>query len=852
VISLAAPARPEARSKFLYLGEEKLYVRGVTYGTFEPDENGDAFPVRWRVDHDFGQMAAHGINALRTYTPPPRWLLDIAERHGLLVLAGFAWEQHVMFLADSERPVDVERRLRAAVRRCAGHPALLAWTIGNEIPAPIVRWYGPRRIERFLRRLYCAAKDEDPGGLVTYVSYPPTEYLDLPFLDFACFNVYLEERERLEVYLARLHNLTGERPLIMAEIGLDSRRNGEDLQAEVLTWQIKTSFEAGAAGSFIFAWTDEWYITHLDESGRGQGGSSIEDWDFGLTDRERRAKPALEAVRTAYAQVPMPMGDDRPRVSVVICSYNGERTIADALAGVRVLNYPDFELIVVDDGSTDRTAAIARSYGARVISTANQGLSSARNTGMREATGDIIAYTDDDARPDPDWLLYAVAVLNKGGYAAVGGPNVPPPGSGLVSDCVAAAPGGPAHVLLSDRDAEHIPGCNSIFRRDALMSVGGFDPRFRVAGDDVDACWRVQEAGGSIGFAPTALVWHHPRPTIGQYLRQQKGYGKAEAMLERKWPERYNATGHLSWQGRLYGRGLLPALRRRSRVYHGTWGSGLFQSLYDPPPTTLNQLVQLPEWGLVIVLLGGLGLLGAVWSPMLVFVPLVLLAFAGVVVQSARAARRARFPTSYQGLPEARARMLTALLYVLQPTVRLRGRLAHGLTPWRCYGSFRIGRPWPCERSVWSTRWRPCEAWLGELERGVRSLGALAVRGGDFDRWDLEVRGGLLGGSRLFCAIEEHGAGRQMVRYRFVPRVSALGRAAVLLFAALAVVAVVDSAWAAAAVLGACAAAVVVQLARECGRACGAAVGALASSSSGQVAETSAGDRDQPTERSRE
>ena len=70
-----------------------------------------------------------------------------------------------------------------------------------------MRWYGHRKIERFLKRLYLAAKAEDPTALVTYVNYPSTEYLDLPFLDFVSFNVYLESRDKLEAYVARLQRI---------------------------------------------------------------------------------------------------------------------------------------------------------------------------------------------------------------------------------------------------------------------------------------------------------------------------------------------------------------------------------------------------------------------------------------------------------------------------------------------------------------------------------------------------------------------------------------------------------------------------------------------------------------------
>src|SRR2546429_8580050 len=141
--------------------------------------------------------------------------------------------------------------VRAEVRARAGHPAILCYTIGNEIPASIVRWHGRRKLERFLERLYWAAKDEDPQCLVTYVNYPSTEYLELPFLDFACFNVFLEQRDRLADYLARLQNLVGDRPLLMTELGLDSIRNGEDGQAKAVGWQLRTAFEAGCAGGGV-------------------------------------------------------------------------------------------------------------------------------------------------------------------------------------------------------------------------------------------------------------------------------------------------------------------------------------------------------------------------------------------------------------------------------------------------------------------------------------------------------------------------------------------------------------------------------------------------------------------------
>ncbi len=692
-LSQSAPTgqRPSVRGKFIFLGDEKLYIRGVTYGPFHPDKNGNEYGDPRLVGQDFAAMTENGINAVRTYTVPPRWFLDLAGRHGLWVMVGLPWEQHVTFLDDHQRVNSIHNKIRAGVQACAGHPAVLCYAIGNEIPAAIVRWYGSRRIERFLERLYRIAKTQDPEGLFTYVNYPSTEYLHLPFLDFVCFNVYLEKQETLNAYLARLQNLADDRPLLMTEIGLDSRRHGEHGQAESLAWQIPTVFANGCAGTFAFAWTDEWY----------RGGFDIEDWDFGLVTRERQPKPALSAVGKAFAEAPLPKDVEWPRVSVVVCSYNGARTIRDCFEALRKLDYPIYEVIVVNDGSKDRTAAITKEYGFRLINTENRGLSSARNTGAEAATGEIVAYIDDDAYPDPQWLRYLAFTFMNTDYAGVGGPNIAPAGDGAIAECVAHAPGGPLHVLLNDRDAEHIPGCNMAFRRSALMEIGGFDPRFRAAGDDVDVCWRVQAQGWKIGFNPAAMVWHHRRNSVRAYWRQQKGYGRAEALLEAKWPEKYNGAGHVTWSGRIYGNGLTRAIGlRQGRIYQGSWGAAPFQSIYEPAANGLASLPLMPEWYLLISALAVVSALGFSWRPLFFALPFLALAVGAVVLQALRSSARATLDEDTR--QKGRSLLsygLIAFLHLLQPLARLIGRLRSGLTVWRRRGRAGLVWPWPRQSS---------------------------------------------------------------------------------------------------------------------------------------------------------
>jgi GT2 family glycosyltransferase len=763
-----------------------MLVKGATYGTFAPDADGRQFPCRERIAGDFAQMAAYGFNAVRTYTAPPVDLLDEAVRHGLKVMIGLPWLQHVAFLDDRRLTREIYKSLREHARARSDHPATLLFSIGNEIPSAIVRWHGAARIERFLWELYEEIKSASPDALLTYVNYPPTDFLDLSFLDLCAFNVFLHREKDMLAYLNRLQIIAGQRPLLLTELGADSVREGLDGQAEIVSMQVRSAFAKGACGAVVFSWTDEWW----------RGGAVVDDWAFGLVDAERRTvKPALGAVAHIFAEAPFPEPDRArwPSVTVAICAYNAADTIGECLSSMIALNYPALDILVINDGSRDATSEIAHQFRTvRVIDVPNGGLSAARNLALQHATGEIIAYTDADVRADPDWLTYLIQPFVNSNAAAVGGPNVVPADDPWMAQCVARAPGGPTHVLLSDHTAEHVPGCNMAFRRNVLLDLGGFNPVFVRAGDDVDICWRLQRKGYRIAFSPSALVWHRHRGSIRAYWKQQVGYGEGETWLMDRHPEKFVGDRPI-WRGRIYSP--IPFLRSLwpVHVHTGRWGSAAFPSVYKKAVHPLAYLPHRVRWqifSLMLVIVGGLGL-GMTYTA-----AGVLLAVAGIAGLATTVVRCLSFASRSDldrlppigGCPRRLNRPLytfvIGFLHYLQPLARAVGRLRAVTVPGGWAPRIRTRRPSPSssssadireslrllfglkdERRFWSESWLGADMLLSKI--ADRMNGTFRPVEVD-DGWhaDRDIRAGVAGVGALDVRvlIEEHAKGRCLAR----------------------------------------------------------------------------------------
>lgn len=657
---MTTEARITASGKYFYCGEKKWLAKGLSYGPFAPNAHGEFLPDAETVRRDFAHMRSLGANLIRVYHIPAHWFLDIAAEFDLRVFVDVPWDKHRCFFEDWNAQEEARNRVRETARSIGNHAAIFGISVVNEIPVDVIRFQGRKRVEKFIAQLAGIVNEEAPECLTTFTSFPTTEFLEVEGADFFCFNVYLHDESEFSQYLDRLQHIAGNLPLMLGEYGIDSSREGEVEQARILKRHLKQVFRRGLAGSVVFAYTDDWFT----------GGRQIEDWFFGVTDRERNPKPAANALQNIWTGLPSSIREDSklPKVSVVVCSYNGEKTLRGCLDSLMRLDYPDYEVIVVNDGSTDQTASIAAEFPQLVyIKQENRGLSVARNVGARQALGEIVAYTDDDCVVDADWLRYLVTAMEDQQVQAIGGPNITPDNDGWVARCIAASPGNPSHVMLDDQHAEHVPGCNMAFRRSTLLGVGGFDPQFRAAGDDVDICWRLLDANLPIGYAPGAMVWHHRRATVTAFGKQQKGYGRSEAMVHFKHPQRFGAFGRSTWRGIIYGDGAVGLPLMPDRIYHGQFGDGLFQSIYRHNTYGAWAIVMSVEWHFAAIFLLVLAIL---FPPFAIVSAVMWCGTVGLAIRSAaRAPLSAKAP--WWGRP------LVTYLYFMQPIWRGYNRLTH-------------------------------------------------------------------------------------------------------------------------------------------------------------------------------
>jgi glycosyltransferase involved in cell wall biosynthesis len=567
------------RGKFFSRGGDKFFLKAIR---FRAPRSSPGFEekIAWRKR--LGDWRAAHTTAVVIADGEAEALLDLAAQPGLYALLELTVRPEDLFSRNALRMAISD--LRKRVTNLRGCSSLIGYLLDCPMDPDAMRSFGLEMLRARLARMVAAIRDIDARKMVGLKHRAGMIGLTLRDEDFVYALMPPLAPGELRSFVIRLHNLAEARPVVLEFV--DAAPDQEEL--------IAYAFGLGAAGV-------------VAQASQGDNRTSKPFVQSSLSLKTLRECELLPFLALNGSCPPKPAWT--PRVSIVICAYNAERTMRQCLESLRRLDYPNFEVIIVDDGSHDTTAQIAADFPEfRLIRQPNKGLSVARNVGLRAALGELIAYTDSDCVVDPHWLAFMVRAMAEGGLDGCGGPNYAPHEDGWIEGCVAASPGAPSHVLISDDRAEHLAGCNMLFRKAALEDAGGFDPQFTAAGDDVDICWRLMDAGYVLGYCPSAFVWHFRRNTVKAYYRQQRGYGKAEAMLYFKYPERFNMLGQIKWNGTIPGVARTIPGGGRLRVRR-VRNAEQFQRVDEMPLSVLRVAPMTAEWNLAAAALVVLSLL---------------------------------------------------------------------------------------------------------------------------------------------------------------------------------------------------------------------------------------------------
>jgi glycosyltransferase involved in cell wall biosynthesis len=238
-----------------------------------------------------------------------------------------------------------------------------------------------------------------------------------------------------------------------------------------------------------------------------------------------------------------------PSVSVIIPACDSQDTVGPALEAVLCQSALALEVIVVDDGSTDGTAEVVRSFPeVKYLFQENRGPAAARNRGARQARGDILVFTDSDCRPRRDWLEQLARGFMSDDVAAVaGGYGIANPES-LLARCVHQEILYRHRFLMPDYPRS-FGSYNVAIRRDVFFQVNGFDESYRRAsGEDNDLSYRILKSGKKIYFARQALVDHRHPWRLSRYLKEQFRHGYWRARMYRVHPDMMAGDGYTFWK----------------------------------------------------------------------------------------------------------------------------------------------------------------------------------------------------------------------------------------------------------------------------------------------------------------
>lgn len=228
------------------------------------------------------------------------------------------------------------------------------------------------------------------------------------------------------------------------------------------------------------------------------------------------------------------------RVSVIIPSRARSQYLAECLSGLSNLVYDDYEVIVLSDEPLDLSFPRTR-----IIATGKLSPSRKRNIGAQLATGDVVAFLDDDAYPEKDWLLASSRVLAETSAGAVCGPAIGATSdnpreraaSAVMESLFVSGPLRYRFVPSHPRAVDDYPTCNLLVRKSVFDQAGGFDPTL-YPGEDTELCLRIGEGlQQKIIYHPSIVVYHHRRPLFIPHLTQVGSYAAMRGYFAKAYPK---------------------------------------------------------------------------------------------------------------------------------------------------------------------------------------------------------------------------------------------------------------------------------------------------------------------------
>jgi cellulose synthase/poly-beta-1,6-N-acetylglucosamine synthase-like glycosyltransferase len=234
-------------------------------------------------------------------------------------------------------------------------------------------------------------------------------------------------------------------------------------------------------------------------------------------------------------------------VSVIVPVFNGANTLdacLEALAG-QSTGETEYEVIVVDDGSTDGSAGVAARYGVQVIRQKNAGAAAARNRGAQLAQGAILLFTDSDCEPLPDWLEQILIPFADPRVAGVKGAYRTRQGS-VVARFTQAEYEEKYERLARMDQIDFVDTHSAAYRRDVFLAQGGFDPDF-LLDEDQELSYRLAEAGCRLVFAPLAVVYHQHPASVRRYARRKAELGRWKVRVLARHPSKAVRDSYTPW-----------------------------------------------------------------------------------------------------------------------------------------------------------------------------------------------------------------------------------------------------------------------------------------------------------------